>query len=415
MKHSRYPKATIERVKSLAEGLEVDNLTMLRGVPKDFVKGTEDDDNDDEADVTEVTPKKPPSPPKSIVGLNPFKKRKIAGSTPATPVVIDDNDDSAGPEKEGGPSTSPSLLSCDQKDTHACNESENNSKTFSKVTSATSDKLKYGMFVVAKTPEELNPNVLDDENKQKPSYANCGSNIENDSSSKIKKKAKKQKIVEEVEPGPVDESYSPPHQLANFVGFKRATSPVPDVVPAKKKYTPIVFDLEPEKKKRNPNAVQNSDFVSNFKKFPGKVETSTEALLLNQKAENFEANYENTQTYFGKCVLLCRETFNLETGNPKDHINRFVNFNKLSWEYVNSECKKGVRSKFYLNGEFLGKGIAESQKEAEVKAASEALELLRQHLPLIQIMNLQNETASYDPDSVHGYREEKQYIGSVSN
>ena len=72
-------------MKELAEGLSVDLLVELRGVPKKFVKGanledTEDGDDDNKAE-TESTFVKPPESKKSIVGMNPFKKRKIESVT----------------------------------------------------------------------------------------------------------------------------------------------------------------------------------------------------------------------------------------------------------------------------------------------------------------------------------------------
>ncbi|XP_075239144.1 uncharacterized protein LOC142334755 [Convolutriloba macropyga] len=91
----RYPKATIERVKELADGLKVENLVELRGVPKKFVKGAKAEDADSDEDGNQSTsssfPPKTPEPPKSIVGMNPFKKRKLesASNCNATPTPED--------------------------------------------------------------------------------------------------------------------------------------------------------------------------------------------------------------------------------------------------------------------------------------------------------------------------------------
>ena len=62
----------------------MDNLVELRGVPKTFQKGANlEDENggeEDDDDIVEVESKSV-APPKSIVGMNPFKKRKLESST----------------------------------------------------------------------------------------------------------------------------------------------------------------------------------------------------------------------------------------------------------------------------------------------------------------------------------------------
>ena len=62
---------------------------LLRGAPKTFVKGSDNNEEaeDDDDDIREVASyPKPPEPPKSLVGMNPFKKRKLeaAGTASST-------------------------------------------------------------------------------------------------------------------------------------------------------------------------------------------------------------------------------------------------------------------------------------------------------------------------------------------
>ena len=353
---------------------------MLRGVPKEFVKGSKDDNEDDDDECSEVPPKKAPPPPKSIVGMNPFKKRKI-GSTAAAPIVISD----ASPECE----RSSSVV---ENDVEIYKKPEKNSSV-----SGLKEKPKYSNFVNAQSSEiyekfppveKISSETIDNE-----------SEIKDDISKNVSKKSKKAG-KSKPGPGPADESVSPPQQ-SNFVPFKRSTSPLPEVVPAKKSFVPVVFDLEPTEaesnKKKNKSAAAAGINVTQNSQF------SSASLVPSQNVKNKKR--KKNQKFIGKFVIILEEGQMLTSWNAKEVLNRLVNFNKVDSEFINTKlADSSTKSEFYLNGQLISQGFGSTGKIAEAESAYEAAKSLQEILPVIQILKLRDKSADYIPESLSGYK-----------